>query len=42
MFFAFLFSAIFGAGMPGFSLYFGELINSLGKTTEGNFDAFKT
>ena len=34
-------SVLFGAGMPGFSLFFGEMINGLGKATDGNMNHFK-
>jgi len=42
MFWAFVCSFIFGAGMPGFSLLFGEMINGLGDTTKGEMDTFKS
>lgn len=36
MFWATVMSILFGLGMPGFSLFFGEMINGLGDTTEGD------
>ena len=41
MFFATVCSIIFGGGMPGFSLFFGEMINGLGASTDGDYDLFK-
>jgi len=38
---AFTCSTVFGAGMPGFSFFFGEMINGLGDTTSGDFSMFK-
>ena len=34
-------SIIYGAGMPGFSFFMGEMINGLGDATSGNMDNFK-
>jgi len=39
---AFWCSVLFGAGMPGFSFFFGDMINGLGDTTGGNFSTMKT
>jgi len=35
-------SFIFGCGMPGFSLFFGEMINGLGTSQSGDFSTLKT
>ena len=40
-FFGTLCSIIFGAGMPGFSFFMGEMINGLGDATSGEMDSFK-
>lgn len=34
-------SAVFGAGMPGFSFFFGDMINGMGDTYSNNYDQFK-
>jgi len=36
-----IFSLLFGAGMPGFSFFFGEMINGMGKSTDGDMTHFK-
>lgn len=41
MFAAFICSFIMGGGMPGFSFFFGEMINGLAETAEGEMDTFK-
>ena len=41
MFVATTCSIIFGAGMPGFSFFFGDMINGIGEATTGDTSAFK-